>query len=59
MLEIYLVPKIAECCKKTRINLSFPIERKFDKAFVSRIEEETIPKSGNFIAEIVLLDYPC
>ncbi|HZH62250.1 MAG TPA: hypothetical protein VEY70_22325 [Metabacillus sp.] len=51
-LEAYLVPKIAERCKKLRKSHGLS-----DKASVSRIEKGGIPNSGNFITETVLFDY--
>lgn len=56
-LEAYLIPKIAERCKKFRMDIGFPMEKISDKASVSRIEKEIVPKSGNFITETVLFDY--
>ncbi|ATP41700.1 hypothetical protein CSE16_17600 [Solibacillus sp. R5-41] len=54
-LEAYLVPKIAERCKKLRVDLGFPMERISDRSDISRIERGKI--RGNFITETVLLDY--
>ncbi|HEE9035376.1 TPA: helix-turn-helix transcriptional regulator [Bacillus cereus] len=56
-LEVYLVPKIAERCKKLRESHGFTMEKMSDKSSVSRIENGKITKSGNFITETVLFDY--
>lgn len=54
-MEAYLVPKIAERCKKLRVDLGLPMERISDRSTISRIERGKV--RGNFITETVLLDY--
>ena len=56
-LETFLVPKIAQRCKKLRESYGLKMELISDKAAISRIEKEICPKSGNFITETVLLNY--
>ncbi|MBV6681956.1 hypothetical protein [Bacillus thuringiensis] len=56
-IEKYLVERIAERCKKSRLDLGIPMEKISDKSAVSRIENMKIPKSGNFITETVVMDY--
>ncbi|MGL9970973.1 helix-turn-helix domain-containing protein [Enterococcus sp. DIV1420a] len=52
-----LIEKIAQRCKKLRLDRGFKMEAISDKAAISRIEKGIVPKSGNYMTATVLFDY--